>query len=177
MTIETLPAEEVHGGLRIVRITNARGQFESKIWMGKAKRPEWVLFRKLESREAHITSRKAGWDSAQAFKQERAAARKAFDATEVFPVGTILVSSWGYDQTNVDFYEVLAVTRQMVTIEKIGQKRTKTLTDMSEHVTANPAHRTGKITRHRATSANLRLETYAYASVWNGTPKYQSHYA
>lgn len=173
--------EETYGGLRIERDvrTNMLGTttFYAKVWMGKAKTPAYYGFRHEASREKYIAERKAGWDAAQAYKQARADARKAFDATEHFKVGDILYASWGYDQTNVDFYEVLAVTRGMVTIEAIGQQTNETLHSMAENVVPNPAHRTGRITKHRATSTSLHVTTCSYASLWNGTPKYQSHYA
>ena len=34
-------------------------------------------------------------------------------------IGTIFVCSWGYDQTNVDFYQVVKRTAKMVTVRKI----------------------------------------------------------
>lgn len=47
-------------------------------------------------------------------------------ATEVAPVkvGDIFASSWGYDQTNVDFYEVVGVTPsgKSVRIVSIGKE-------------------------------------------------------
>lgn len=39
-------------------------------------------------------------------------------------VGTVLYSSWGYDQTNIDFYEVVKATAKTVTIRGIKQVRT-----------------------------------------------------
>ncbi|MBO0596960.1 hypothetical protein I2485_07020 [Nesterenkonia sp. E16_7] len=36
------------------------------------------------------------------------------------PVGTVLVSSWGYDQTNIDFYEVTKATPKTVLIRPIS---------------------------------------------------------
>lgn len=36
------------------------------------------------------------------------------------PVGTVLVSSWGYDQTNIDFYEVTKATAKTVLIRPIS---------------------------------------------------------
>lgn len=35
-------------------------------------------------------------------------------------VGDIFVSSWGYDQTNVDCYQVIRTTAAMVTVVKVG---------------------------------------------------------
>lgn len=35
-------------------------------------------------------------------------------------VGDVLCEVWGYDQTNYDFYKVIKVTKQTVTLEKIN---------------------------------------------------------
>ena len=40
-------------------------------------------------------------------------------------VGTIFSESWGWEQTNVNFYEVVSRTEKMVTIREIGQKTVK----------------------------------------------------
>lgn len=34
-------------------------------------------------------------------------------------IGNILVSTWGYDQTNVEFYQVTGCTKTMLTLRKI----------------------------------------------------------
>lgn len=34
-------------------------------------------------------------------------------------VGTIFYTSWGYEQTNVDFYEVIHSTAKMVTVREL----------------------------------------------------------
>ena len=48
-------------------------------------------------------------------------ARKAF--THGYKVGDILYSSWGYDQTNIEFYQVTATTTKTITFREIGQIR------------------------------------------------------
>ncbi|HEM5454175.1 hypothetical protein HO944_09415 [Streptococcus suis] len=35
-------------------------------------------------------------------------------------VGDVLCSTWGYDQTNYDFYKVIKVTAKTITIEKLN---------------------------------------------------------
>lgn len=35
-------------------------------------------------------------------------------------VGDVLCSTWGYDQTNYDFYKVIKVTEKTITIEKMN---------------------------------------------------------
>lgn len=39
-----------------------------------------------------------------------------------FVVGDILYSSWGYDQTNIDFYQVVKVTAKTITVKEISYK-------------------------------------------------------
>lgn len=39
-----------------------------------------------------------------------------------FIVGDILYSSWGYDQTNIDFYQVVKVTEKTITVKEISYK-------------------------------------------------------
>ena len=36
-------------------------------------------------------------------------------------VGTIVYSSWGYDQTNIDFFQVIRRTKSLVVIQKINK--------------------------------------------------------
>ena len=38
-------------------------------------------------------------------------------------LGTVFVASWGYDQTNVDFYKVTKVTPKGVRLRKIGKRQ------------------------------------------------------
>ena len=52
-------------------------------------------------------------------------------------VGTIFSESWGWEQTNVNFYEVVSRTEKMVTIREIGQKTVKEETAMSSYVVAD----------------------------------------
>ncbi|WP_433863153.1 hypothetical protein [Sphingobacterium thalpophilum] len=39
-----------------------------------------------------------------------------------FQLGDIFVESWGYEQTNVDFYQVIKVNKASVVLRKIGSK-------------------------------------------------------
>ena len=50
--------------------------------------------------------------------QQRRTARKT--ASNPFAVGDVLKYSWGYDQTNTDFYQVVAKTAKTITIREIG---------------------------------------------------------
>lgn len=56
-------------------------------------------------------------------KENRRAERQAAVRNAVVNVGDIFRASWGYDQTNIDYYEVVAVRGQMIDVREIGQQR------------------------------------------------------
>lgn len=102
------------------------------------------------------------------WKEERRASRKNPHSLKV---GDLLKSSWGYDQTNVDFYEVVELNgKTMVTIEKIGGKPWKNTEDPESeyddwYVSPNPEVRTGELSKHRVnpSSNSVRITSYANA--------------
>lgn len=53
-------------------------------------------------------------------------------------IGHIVYASWGYDQTNIDFYKVVRKTEKMVELREIGQKYVEATSSMSEYVVADP---------------------------------------
>lgn len=57
---------------------------------------------------------------AQERRQRKQEARSRFE--NPYKVGDILHHSWGYDQTNCDFYQVVEVKKASVILRKIGAK-------------------------------------------------------
>lgn len=53
-------------------------------------------------------------------RSKRMAARAAI--VNRWKPGDLLVNSWGYDQTNIDYWQVVATTAKTVTIRRIGSK-------------------------------------------------------
>lgn len=76
---------------------------------------------------------------------------KKFNSFPEVTVGTIFSESWGWEQTNVNFYEVVSRTEKMVTIREIGQKTVKEETAMSSYVVAD-ATMTSENERHFTSS-------------------------
>lgn len=103
------------------------------------------------------------------------------DTTHSITVGTILVSMWGYDQTNVDWYEVVAVTRATVQIRQIRGRRVRDAGFMSEHVEPIPGEYIGEPMRRKPLSYIERpavsINSVANAYLWDGKPQTASHYA
>jgi hypothetical protein len=53
-----------------------------------------------------------------------------------FNVGDILFNQWGYDQTNVDFYQVVATTAKTVTVRQIAAVLTERSRNSASSMTA-----------------------------------------
>jgi hypothetical protein len=95
-------------------------------------------------------------------------------------VGDILVSSWGYDQTNVDFYEVAAKSGSMATFYKIDKRVVGGRGEPSEKVVPVPGAWKGPPLRKkvkpgwRPGTVAIRLTSYSSAYTWDGKPQEQT---
>lgn len=80
----------------------------AQMFFGKQAKPAWhYRFADAAKREKAIKSSFANWQESQSRKAAYRAERVA--ATHNFETGHVLRASWGYDQTNVDFYQVTKV--------------------------------------------------------------------
>lgn len=97
-----------------------------------------------------------------------------------YNVGDILECSWGYDQTNVDFYQVIDTTSKQLLIRKINsvEKRTG---DMIGEVLPLKNNFSGKAFRRKTHEHRgewfVRINEYQFAGKWDGKPQRVSHYA
>lgn len=57
---------------------------------------------------------------------------------DYFAPNDIVYNTWGYDQTNIDFYRVTKVTAKFVTLEAIGSTVTEYHTCGGEDVIPDP---------------------------------------
>jgi len=106
-------------------LTMDGGKTLVKAYSGKRNRPDFFYsFASMDRAESHLASWVRGLELSAKARADRAADRKAFAHT--LQVGDVLVSSWGYDQTNVDFYQVVAVVGKSVDIRPIGQQYQET---------------------------------------------------
>jgi len=54
-------------------------------------------------------------------RKEAQEKNKMVNAADFYKIGDIIVNTWGYEQTNVDFYSVVKVTNKTITIKEISQ--------------------------------------------------------
>lgn len=114
-------ADVLPNGLRVLREDRA-GKPCAMIWMPKAKKPvrdARLAFSSPDRREDYIARVMESFDEHQ--RQKSAARRNASqgDVTLADP-GAIFCYSWGYEQTNVEYYQVVERRGLMLTLARIG---------------------------------------------------------
>jgi hypothetical protein len=98
---------------------------------------------------------------------------------DAISVGDIFVSSWGYNQTNIDFYEVVRKMKTMAAFRKIAKKVVGGQGQASEKVMPMPGKFTGPAIRKKVKAgwkgdAWIDLTSYSGASLWDGRPASQT---
>jgi len=106
---------------------------------------------------------------------------KSMQADSPVKVGDIFYNSWGYDQTNIDWYQVTALTKtgKSVKVRPIAGKIKET-GFMSGESTPKKGKFTGPAVTKRIGMSNgepYLPSKYGWTSLWDGKPKYQSWYA
>lgn len=141
---------------------------------GKQNKPLWYhSFRDESQRERMIDetirNRKQYIDR----MKQRAEERKNFE--HGLKVGDILYSSWGYDQTNINFYQVTEVRGKEVVIREIASKLLSSDGYGSDKVTAVPNHFIGPELRRRpqgsAGHMYVKIDGSQSGWLWDGKPE------
>jgi len=130
-------------------------------------------FRNEASRDQYIQKAIADRKVTLAFKQQRQQERREFK--HEFNVGDILYSSFGYDETNIDFFEVTNILGpQMVELRGLSQKVVKS-EGGTDYVVAVPGKYISSPMRKRVSPGHhVRIDNVRSASRWDGKPIYQT---
>jgi hypothetical protein len=90
-------------------------------FVGKAVKPTWhYRFKSAEQRMAEVTKTFNSVHNRLEAKNAAKVSKAVALANHGVTVGDVFRCSWGYDQTNIDYYEVIAVTGKTATICEIG---------------------------------------------------------
>lgn len=156
-----------------IRYWEKNGKLQGVAFAGKANKPLWnYLFRDVAQLQRQVNDTIESRKTHMEYKQKRMDERKNFSHT--LKIGDILYSSWGYDQTNVDFYQVTAVGDKSVKMRPIEQKVVSG-SQGYDNVVAVPDHFSGPDVLKRVGPNNvIRLNSYSSAYPWDGKPKYQT---
>lgn len=90
-------------------------------------------------------------------------------------VGTILSDSWGYEQTNVEFYKILAVEKSRIQIVELGHIQGEAKSWASCDVTPSDTTQGEPIWKQVRTD-HIPICSSIHLTVWDGKPKYKSWY-
>ncbi len=151
------------------------GMLLSYGFQGNARKPVWHFrFRNAEQREEFIANKIAMRKAHFSRKAERASARK--NAAHSLVVGDILSASWGYDQTNVDFYEVVDVPGpKSVVLRQIAQAAATSDDRNGDKVMPEKGNFVGGPLLKRVNEHGyVRVTDCSIASKWSGQPMYQT---
>lgn len=158
---------EVHGQVMA-------GKSFAICFRGKASKPIWhYSFRTEEALKKQIEDTlRAEMDAADR-KAKRSAEKKAACASHDVKPGDIFRASWGYDQTNINYYQVVAISGQMATIRAVGCISEETGFMSGESVPA-PDHFIGEPFRARIQKWDIKSEPYfkvaSYANAYRMKP-------
>lgn len=146
---------------------------------GRAQKPDFNYRypdneRGAAQREARIREHFAQWQERESVVRDRRCKPHGLE------VGDVLRSSWGYDQTNIDFYEVVKlVGASMVEIRELEQAATYSGQNMTGKCVPLPGSYKGDPMRKRASEGSVRIASYAWAhkvepQMISGVPVYES---
>lgn len=155
---------------------------------GKATKPSFnYRYRSDANRAKAIAEHFAGRQRQQSFKAQLKADRLDGDrrARETVQVGGIYSTCWGYEQTNVEYFEVVEVKGAYALLRELARKY---IEDgfMSGHSVPLPGSYVGDAIRRRITAHGFKISTCRHASpasydlvagVKIYKPSYESSYA
>lgn len=173
-------ADKVSGAEVYLYKAKQNGQPAVRAFAAKAIKPAFSFFYRNEAdRDAKARDFLAGQRArAEAAARDRAERAKPHR----LQVGHILRSSWGYEQTNIDFYQVTALIgahtvelRRIASLDATPVDAPAMTGRCVPHVDAFK----GEAFRRRVNGANgsVRIASYAIATVWEGRPEHWTAYA
>jgi hypothetical protein len=118
-------------------------------------------------------------------KQEQKVKNAGIDATKIYQIGDIVVNTWGWEQTNVDFYKVTKVTARQIEVVEIGDKNVEGSDGFMSAMVMPDVDNVGEKTYKLRVKAGWGNDShslsnpasYYYFRKWDGRPEYKSWYA
>lgn len=170
-------------GLGVVYVYRSRaGKFAAIAYREKAYRSDWHYSYRTD---AELDMAIAGFfDGIRQHKTMVANRRKQDYAGHSFTVGDIVTNSWGYDQTNVDWYVVTRTSKNYVWLqpchstmdesEGCGPMSGNVALALDENL--QPILGKGKESKHRASGQNVTMR-HGCGTKYTGGSLYTSWYA
>jgi hypothetical protein len=103
-------------------------RFQLVAWHGRAIKPLRIsgYYKSSAVRERNLFNAAANYADRIATKAAYRSEQAAKRAASTLAVGDVLRTCWGYDQTNVEYFEIIERKGQTVTVREIAQERNET---------------------------------------------------
>ena len=153
---------EHDSGVRSALKTLPDGRLVLTAWRGRSLKPVYHYLVRDQDHAARalgeLVARATAAEAIQAKAKAKRAEEKAANQSKFKP-GLILCNSWGYDQTNIDYYQVTKVSKTgaTVTVRRIG-KNSKPTGHMSETVSPAPGAFCGPEIKKRVTANGVQFD-------------------
>ncbi len=154
--------------------------FAVAVFYNKAAKPaHYYRYQTEEQREKFVAECKSHAEKHEAYKAGRRQKRKDFETSCM--VGDVFVSTWGWEQTNVDYYLLVDRKGNNGTFVQVGRSvvpGSEYSHGMACKVVADPSHVIGEPFKKRILEGEtVNLDSYKYCHKWNGEENYNSWYA
>lgn len=167
--------ENYKNHILIFRYYDTNGNPCAAIFMKKEVKPSYhYRFEDEAQRNDFIERRMTAADN-EIFRENEQLQKNMLEAQK-YCAGAIVYSSWGYEQTNVDFYIIVERSGVSVTLQQIGGIREYEC-DMSGKVSPDLSKTFGEPFKKRINKYGYINLTYSHCCLYDGTPKYFSTYA
>jgi len=171
--IETVTRDGVDATVYVYEV---KGRPHACMFGGKRSKPDsHYYYPNVEARDKAVEDYFDGIQASIEFKAAYKAKQKAGKekAVESIKVGDIFVGSWGYDQTNVEFYQVVEKKGVTCKVQEIGQKVVEE-TQGCGYVRPNPEVKCGKpVTKRINGSGGFTFDVFSIYPD-EGNPRYQT---
>lgn len=167
------------GNITVVCYNGQEGNSYAAIYGPKSVRPKkHYWFKDNRHRDEYIHDylkeiRKRNQEVADFKAQQSEKAKQMLAAVKV---GDIYVSTWGYEQTNIDFYQIIAIKPASVTVRKI-RKTTRPEGFMSYMCLPVKDGFIGKPFNRRFSGEGFAINSYSCALPWDGNEVNSTSYA
>lgn len=151
-------------------------------YQGKAKKPAFdYAFPTADARTKYVSTWVQNVLAAEATKQQEREEKRAWE--HGLTVGTILYGSWGYEQTQCEFYEVVEVRGKSVFIRELCAEVVRANSSMSDFRKPRPGCYFSETVLRRIPQRgykgepSVKLNDFCHLSPWDGREAYCSWYA
>lgn len=151
----------------------AIGYWNTKVWFN-------YRYPNEERRNESVEYHKNAALASDLRKQEEKLQKKksADDFKSKLKEGVILSDSWGWEQTNVDFYVVVSVKGSTVILQEVGHKQVgEPCSWASCHVEPDLENKVGEPIKKVVRGSSVKINSSVSLTLWDGRPMFKSWYA